>query len=159
MQHLDHLNIRTLFALNQISVQTQNSREQSAKDDVTALILSVHPFIFVFCSLGTGHPSIAGCTYHSFIPEGNLESPVNLTSLFLDCGRKQEYLKKNCTYKRRTRELNQESYYNHAIVLTKKKNFSLMSLKRHVFNYNGIQICDSVCELMLHSQLTKVFAS
>lgn len=71
---------------------------------MTALILSAHPFLFVFCSLGTGHPSIAGCTYHSFIPEGNLESPVNLTSLFLDCGRKPEYLKKTCAHMRRTRE-------------------------------------------------------
>lgn len=26
---------------------------------MTALILSAHPFVFVFCSLGTGHPSIA----------------------------------------------------------------------------------------------------
>ncbi|MEQ2306237.1 hypothetical protein AMECASPLE_006058 [Ameca splendens] len=48
----------------------------------------------------TGHLSITGqhrkpqdkqpCT-HSFTPKGNLERPVNLTVMFLDCGRKLEY--------------------------------------------------------------------
>ncbi|MED6269656.1 hypothetical protein CHARACLAT_001761, partial [Characodon lateralis] len=31
------------------------------------------------------------CT-HSFMPKGNLERPNNLTVMFLDCGRKPEYL-------------------------------------------------------------------
>lgn len=81
-------------------------------------------------------------------------------SLFLDCGGKPEYLKKTCAH-RRTRELNQESHYNQAIVLTPppKKTLLIDESNRHVFNYNGIQIRDSLCELMLHSQLTKVFAS
>ncbi|MEQ2256432.1 hypothetical protein ILYODFUR_024129 [Ilyodon furcidens] len=30
------------------------------------------------------------CT-HSFTPKGNVEKPVNLTVMFLDCGRKLEY--------------------------------------------------------------------
>ncbi|MED6270905.1 hypothetical protein CHARACLAT_014901 [Characodon lateralis] len=48
----------------------------------------------------TGHQSIAGqhrhtqvkqpCT-HSVIPKGNVERPINLTVMFLDCGRKPEY--------------------------------------------------------------------
>ncbi|MED6260590.1 hypothetical protein ATANTOWER_023713 [Ataeniobius toweri] len=46
----------------------------------------------------TGRQSIAGqhrdiqpCT-HSFTPKGNLERPIDLTVMFLDCGRKTEYL-------------------------------------------------------------------
>ncbi|MED6252942.1 hypothetical protein ATANTOWER_019662 [Ataeniobius toweri] len=48
----------------------------------------------------TGHQSIAGqhrhtqdkqpCT-HSFTPKGNLEKQINLTIMFLNCGRKTEY--------------------------------------------------------------------
>ncbi|MEQ2225295.1 hypothetical protein ILYODFUR_016024, partial [Ilyodon furcidens] len=38
------------------------------------------------------------CT-HSFMPKGNLERPINITVMFLDCGRKLEYLERThaCT--------------------------------------------------------------
>ncbi|MED6290027.1 hypothetical protein CHARACLAT_008882 [Characodon lateralis] len=38
------------------------------------------------------------CT-HSFVPKGNLEKSINLTLMFLDCGRKPEYLERThaCT--------------------------------------------------------------
>lgn len=114
----NHLNIQSVFVSKQVNRQMQIADEQPVEEDVTVLFPSAHPFAFVICSLGTGHLSIAGCTYHSFIPRGNLESPVNLTSLFQDCGRKPEYLEKTCAHMRRTRERNQESDYDRAIVLT-----------------------------------------
>ena len=32
---------------------------------------------------------------YTIIPTGNLESPINLTFIFFDCGRKLEYQEKN----------------------------------------------------------------
>ncbi|MEQ2169749.1 hypothetical protein GOODEAATRI_028486 [Goodea atripinnis] len=43
----------------------------------------------------TGHQSIAGQRTnnhaHTHTPKGNLERPINLTGMSLDCGRKPEY--------------------------------------------------------------------
>ncbi|MEQ2165936.1 hypothetical protein GOODEAATRI_022263 [Goodea atripinnis] len=38
---------------------------------------------------------------HSFTPKGNVEGPINLTVIFLDCGRKPEYLERThiCTWR------------------------------------------------------------
>ncbi len=56
----------------------------------------------------TGRQSVAGPTYRDrqpFTPTGNLESPVNLTCMSLDCGRKPGYLERAHAGTRRTCKL------------------------------------------------------
>ncbi|MEQ2281833.1 hypothetical protein AMECASPLE_034423 [Ameca splendens] len=65
----------------------------------------------------TGHQSIAGqhkhtedkqpCT-HSFTPKGNVERPINLTGMSLDCGRKLEYPERTHACTGRTCKLHAE---------------------------------------------------
>ncbi|MEQ2314597.1 hypothetical protein AMECASPLE_013772, partial [Ameca splendens] len=65
----------------------------------------------------TGHQSITGQhrhtqdkqpRTHSFTPKGNLERPINLTVMFLDCGRKPEYLERTHACTGRTCKLHTE---------------------------------------------------
>ncbi|MEQ2301959.1 hypothetical protein AMECASPLE_001549 [Ameca splendens] len=45
---------------------------------------------------------------HSFVPKGNLEKPITLTVMFLDCGRKPEYLVRTHACTGRTCKLHAE---------------------------------------------------
>ncbi|MEQ2288787.1 hypothetical protein AMECASPLE_026350 [Ameca splendens] len=47
---------------------------------------------------------------HSYTPKGNLERPINLTVMFLDCGRKPEYLEKPHVCTGRTCKLHAERF-------------------------------------------------
>ena len=56
----------------------------------------------------TGHQSITGPHNHTHAPKDNLESPINLTCMFLDSGRKLEYPERTHAYTGRTCELHTE---------------------------------------------------
>ncbi|MEQ2247193.1 hypothetical protein ILYODFUR_006748 [Ilyodon furcidens] len=65
----------------------------------------------------TGHQSIARQhrgtqdkqpSTHPFTPKSNFERPINLTDMFLDCGRKSEYPKRTHTCTGRTCKLHAE---------------------------------------------------
>ncbi|MEQ2202193.1 hypothetical protein XENOCAPTIV_026824 [Xenoophorus captivus] len=56
----------------------------------------------------TGRQSIAGQHTNTHTPKDNLESPINLTGMSLDCGRKPEYLVRTHTYTGRTCKLHAE---------------------------------------------------
>ncbi|MEQ2190327.1 hypothetical protein GOODEAATRI_034622 [Goodea atripinnis] len=54
----------------------------------------------------TGRQSIPG--QHTNTPKGNLERPINLTGMSLDCGRKPEYPERTHARTGRTRKLHAE---------------------------------------------------
>ncbi|MEQ2197919.1 hypothetical protein XENOCAPTIV_005070 [Xenoophorus captivus] len=97
----------------------------------------------------TGRQSIAGqhrdiqdkqpCT-HSFTPKGNLERPINQLVMFLDCGRKSEYLVRTHACTGRTGKLHAERpparSRTQDLLAIRPKCYQLRHCAAHVVNWS-----------------------